>query len=228
MDPALQPRCQWCRRVIGKQVIQRRRPVILAFFRYFQIGQPQPGDIDTARQGDVEQPQILCQPFFGGALPRLILFGQIPHHALIVRVITRDGIGAIGTDKRQQHQSVLQAFRFVDGDDLDTLPFGIQSQLLFVGITVRGFAPIQQPAQQRVFAIQRIRSRLQQFADMEHISQHAFALGLIQQPLRDLIPEQPLAQHRQNTALLPDPGRYAHALDGVFPQRFIIIELRQL
>ena len=193
-----------------------------------------PQGMAGARQGHVEQAQVLLQALFvGGRLgrgpdaeinhPLAIRPGQ-GHKALTPVLLGPAQAGGKG----QVDQRVLQALALVHRDHLDQVGIAFQPQHLLVGTAALGRQLPGQPADQGLLALQLAAGGLQQLGQVQHIGQAPLAVGLRQPAGRQVQQVQGLAQHRQHTLAQPDPVELSQLLDALLEGRVVLPQLRQL
>ncbi len=124
----------------------------------------------------------------------------------------------------QPDQRVLQTFRFVNGDNFYQMFIAFEAHLLAGGIAVRFGDMLRQPTHQCVLAFQ-LRSRfLKQLADVQNISQTAFAAGGGQHIFRNIALRHDVAQHRHHAPLLPAFAVVGKLFYRLIPEGFTVIQ----
>ena len=170
-----------------------------------------------AGQGHVEQAQVFTQALLVGLGQFGIAIVQ-PQLALAVRSRHTHEGGALPLQRpeagreRQQDDGVFQALAFVYRDHLDEVGVTFQAHDLFLGTRARRLDLGGEPADQRLFALQRGTGVLQQLSQVQHIGQAALAPGVSQPARRQAHAVQGLAQHGQHTLALPDAVQRAQQL----------------
>ena len=136
--------------------------------------------------------------------------------------------GAIGADKGQEHQRILQPLGFVDGHYLHQFAFRLQPQHLLGRLAIGVGDGFGEPAQQGIFAIKLHAGLLQQFTQVQHIGEAPLAIGSTQQTRRQLPPLQQLMEHGQHPLTQPETLVVAKLLNRRLPGQFVTGQLLQL
>ena len=191
-----------------------------------QRSQTQPHQMACACECHVEQAQVFAQAFFVG-LGQLI--GAEVQAQRAIAQAHPCGVLAIffceAAAKRQHDDGVLQPLAFVDGDDLHQIGIAFQPQGLRFAVLAGVGNVLGQPANQRLFSLQRGAGVLQQLGQMQVIGQGALAfaaVGLSQPARGQLEAVQAGAQHGQNALALPQQVQLAQQ-QGVGVQQLIVL-----
>ncbi|MNE16482.1 hypothetical protein D3C80_1094280 [compost metagenome] len=104
-------------------------------------------------------------------------------------------------DKRQANQRIFQPFRLVNSDNFHQMLIAFESHLLTCRITVWIGNMLRQPAHQRVFTFQLRTGLLQQFADVQNVSQTPLTTGCRQHIFSDVALRHQFTQHGHDAAL---------------------------
>ena len=183
-------------------------------------------------QGNVEFANILTQSFAVGPGQGVFirLQGNLQPAFVVVVLderLVRLFLAEFG-GKRQEHQRVLQAFGFVDGDHLDQPGIAFQAHGAVLVLIVGILQHLGVVMNERVFTVQLLAVLLKQLGDVEDVSQAAFAIRPGQQLRRHVIVHEQAPQHRQYALLLPELTVTLKAVDLAVQRIFVTEQAVQL